>query len=351
MSRPDDELTNRIRGDVERMVGDAGRAAPPALETTLPAAPSRGAGWVPIAIAAAAVLVLVGGLIVIANRDGGETPTATPVGSTGTSLDTVPGTPPGSASPTTSTPAGSTPPTGAPPAQLYETIGSVIDDGTVARLCFIVLDSLPPQCGTGVALAGWAWDAIDVEQMQSGTTWVDQIHLTGEYDPGALTFAVTDVGLPTDADRERLLVFPAPDFAVPCPEPEGGWPAREQEWPGEQVAAIDGYAGSWIDESQQVMTVKFTGDLASAEAAVAELYSGPLCVVAARRDAAELQAIQEQLLQMSSIQFLSTAVHVDAAGESVVAEVIAPDPARQAAFDDEFGQGTVRLVARLRPIT
>jgi hypothetical protein len=98
------------------------------------------------------------------------------------------------------------------------------------------------------------------------------------------------------------------------------------------------------------MTVKFTGDLAAAEAAVGEVYSGSVCVLPASRDAAELQAIQEQLSQMSSIQFLSIAVQVDAAGESVVAEVIAPDPDRQAAFDAEFGQGVVRLLPRLRPI-
>jgi hypothetical protein len=136
---------------------------------------------------------------------------------------------------------------------------------------------------------------------------------------------------------------------VPCPEPEGGWPARIQEWPGEQIAAIEGYAGSWVDESQQVMTVKFTGDLAAAEAAVRERYSDAVCVVAARHTEQELLAIQNQLMSISSIQFTSVAVYVDATGEWVQADIAVPDPQRQAAFDAEYGPGVVRLSSPLKP--
>ena len=142
-----------------------------------------------------------------------------------------------------------------------------------------MLESLPPQCGTGVALVDWSWDAIDVERVQGGTTWVDQIYLTGRYDPAAQTFTVEETRLPSDADRERLLLSrPMPDFTVPCPPPEGGWPARTQEWPGDEIAALEGYAGAWIDEAGPVMTVKFTGDLGAAEAAIREHYTdAPVC--------------------------------------------------------------------------
>jgi hypothetical protein len=227
----------------------------------------------------------------------------------------------------------------------------VIGDSTGARLCFVVLDSAPPQCGTGLALHDWSWDAITVEQTQGDISWVDQIYVAGTYDATDDSFTVDDVRLPTDADRERLLLSrPLPDYSVPCDAPQGGWPARTQEWPNDKIEAIDGYAGAWVDEGQQVMTVKFTGDLGAAEAAVREYYSDALCVVPAEHSAAELRGIQERLQSMNSFQFLSGFPHVDATGEWYEAETIAPQPALQAAFDEQFGTGVVRLRSDLQPI-
>jgi hypothetical protein len=245
-------------------------------------------------------------------------------------------------------PTSTTPPI--PDAQLYEVIAAVIEDSDGPRVCFEVLESLPPQCGSGLVLEDWSWEDITVEQMQNGITWVDGIYLTGTYDEAAQTLTVDSTRLPTDEDRERLLLSHAmPDFTIPCETPAGGWPAPTGgEWSLEQIVALDGYAGSWIDEAQQVLTVKFTGDLQAAESAVREHYAGPLCVVAAERSQAELSAIQDQLLGMSSVQLLGTSIYVDASGEWVEAYTIAPDPDRQAAFDAEFGAGVVRLQSRLQ---
>jgi hypothetical protein len=246
----------------------------------------------------------------------------------------------------------SSPPPTVPDDQLYETISSVIEDSSGPRLCFEVLESLPPQCGIGVALVDWSWDAIAVEINQNGVTWVDGIYVTGTYDDAAQTFTVDEAGLPTDDDRERILMSePLPDFTVPCTPPEGGWPARTQEWPGEAIAALEGYAGTWSDDLGQVMTVKFTGDLHAAEAAIRERYTDGLCVVAAEHNAAELSAIEEQLRAMSSLQILSTEIHVDASGEWIKAETVAPEPERQSAFDEQFGPGVVQLRSRLQPIS
>ncbi len=259
---------------------------------------------------------------------------------------TEPSTPTTAAPPTPPT----TPPT-LPPGQRYETITTVIDDGTGARACFVVLDSLPPQCGSGVDLAGWSWDSIDAERVDGPTTWIDQVYLSGTYDVSTATLAVDDTRLPTDDDRGRILLSrPLPDHSIPCPPPADGWPARNQEWPGEQVAAIDGYAGAWTMEPGQVMVVKFTGDLEAAERAVRQVYGDAICVVGATHSERELAAIQEQLQELSSIQVLTSAIYVDATGEWVEAEIVAPDPARQAALDAEYGDGVVRLRSLLRPI-
>jgi hypothetical protein len=211
-----------------------------------------------------------------------------------------------------------------------------------------VAESYPPQCG-GPAVEGWSWDSIEGAQSASGTTWVE-VYVNGTWDPDRYVFSVAEARPPTDADRQRLQYATQRDFSVPCPEPAEGWPARNQEWPGAEVTAIDGYAGAWLDDSQQVMTVKFTGDPAAAEAAVRQYYSDALCVVPAAHTEAQLLDIQGQLMAMSSVQFTYSAVVVDASGEWVEAGVIAPDPERQAAFDEEWGAGVVRLISQLRPI-
>jgi len=239
-----------------------------------------------------------------------------------------------------------------PEDQRYEVITSVIEEADGPRLCFNVLDSLPPRCGTGLVLNDWSWDDIGVEQVRNDVTWVDSIYVTGTYDEAAQAFTVDGAGIPSDADRERLMrSLPMPDLSVPCPTPSGGWPSSTGvEWPADKIAAIDGYAGSWRDEGQQVMTVKFTGDVTAAEAAVRQLYSDPLCVISAERSEAELTAIHGQLLAMSSVQLLDAWVHVDASGEWIGAHTIAPDAVRQSAFDAEFGQGVVRLEPVLHPL-
>jgi hypothetical protein len=273
-----------------------------------------------------------------------STPIQTPVGTPLTD-------PPTTAPHPETVPQSSPPPTVADD-EMYEAITAVIEDSDGPRLCFEVLESLPPQCGNGVALVDWSWDAIDVERVQDRTTWVDQIYLTGKYDAAAQTFTVHETRLPSDADRERLLLSrPMPDFTVPCPPPAGGWPGPTHEWPGDEIAALDGYAGAWIDEAGPVWTVKFTGDLDAAEAAIREHYTDALCVVGASHSAAELSAIADQLHSLSSVQVLSTAAYVDASGEWIEAGVIAPDPERQSAFDAEFGPGVVRMVPLLTPVT
>ncbi len=246
-------------------------------------------------------------------------------------------------------PAATAPPTEAP--KLHEAVATVLegpDHGP--QLCLgDIAASLPPQCG-GPDIVGWSWDAIDGEESASGTSWTDA-HVTGRYDPATNEFTLHDVRTPTDADRERSSGAPSdPDHGLPCDPPAGGWPSGRPEWPGDRVAAIAGYAGAWIDPTQRVMVAKFTGDLVAAEAAIRELYDGPLCVVEGRHTEADLRAIQDQLMRMSSIQFLWSFVNSDLRGEWVEAGVIAPDPDRQAAFDAEFGDGVVRLVPILQPV-
>lgn len=282
------------------------------------------------------------------------TPTLPPAETTGTSEPSEP-LPSG---PTTTVPKATVPttvpPTTEPPGELpvYDGVGTVIETADHGpRLCFGVLDSLPPQCGSGIDLDGFSWDGVADEQSMSGTTWHDLVWFAGTYDAaaGRLHVTVERDATREDAQARRTGVF-EPDFSVPCDPPTGGWPAAEKpDFPGEQIARIPGYAGAWIDPLQRIYTVKFTGDLTAAEAAVRELYDGALCIAPAERDATALAAIQDQLMALSSVQVMDTATFVDAGGEWVTGNLIAPNPDLQAALDEQFGTGVVRLSSYLQP--
>ncbi len=369
MKATDEELIRQLRADLDGLVGGLSNVPgnpPPPGPHDAPPSDHRDRRWVAIGIAAASVAALVGGLVVVADRDAGDATSDTSPATSPTIPATTPTTAdltvPNTAGPDTATvtapptaPA-TAPATVAPPVEQplpeYEVIAPVLETaerGTQLCLGQWMIAATPPLCD-GPELQGWSWDAVGGGNTVTSGRWAEA-YVAGVWDPATLVFTVAEARPPTDADHDRFGAdTPKPDFSVPCPEPAGGWPARNQEWPAEQVHAIPGYAGSWEDPTHQVVTVKFTGDLDAAEAAVRQYYSDPLCVVPAQHSEEELVAISNQLLSMSSVKYLWSQVYSDATGEWVDAGVIVPDPDRQAAFDQQYGEGVVRLTPRLRPL-
>lgn len=70
--------------------------------------------------------------------------------------------------------------------------GTVIEDAGEARLCVIVAESYPPQCGSGVELEDWSWDGLEGSETASGVTW-GAYAVQGTYDGGSLTVTQTPV--------------------------------------------------------------------------------------------------------------------------------------------------------------
>jgi hypothetical protein len=171
------------------------------------------------------------------------------------------------------------------------------------------------------------------------------------------------------------------DFTTSCPEPEGGWVAADPSRAGDEsfdagaslARAQPGYVGMWVDyvgdftpeemaellmdgnPVLQIMNVVVTDDVAGAEGAIREVWGGPLCVMrregrtekelAAIRDEAE-RLIQEEL----GLQFTwSSDRDVGLAAE--VGVVIDPGGAGQAALDERYGPGVVRLFPALKPVS
>ena len=365
MKTTDEQLIRQIRAELDELTSAASGVPgePPAAHANhATGGRDTGRRWVAVGIAAAAVATLVGGLVVVANRDAGDATSDTAPATSPTVAPTVPVVAPPTTAPavapaTTAESAEVVPQTTQPvvqdpPLQRYEVIAPVLETaerGTQLCLGQWMVSATPPLCD-GPELAGWSWDFVGGGNPVTTGTWAEA-YVAGAWDPTTQVFTATEGRTPTAVEHERFANSATrPDFSVPCAAPEGGWPARSQEWPAEQVHALPGYAGDWEDPTHQVVTVRFTGDLVAAEAAVRQYYGDNLCVVAAQHSMDELVAISNQLLSMSSIKFLWSQVYADASGEWVEAGVITPDPDRQAAFDQQYGEGVVRLTPRLRAI-
>lgn len=247
---------------------------------------------------------------------------------------------------------------------------TVIDDGDGAELCLGgVATSLPPQC-SGPALPGWDWASLagDFDQAR-GTRWGDFV-VTGTFDGEALT--PTDVVPAAEAD-------PVPDpedvsvWQTPCPEPDGGWvpvdPATTTQSGIDRAFRIaerlPTYGASWVDLSinpvaddepsgiewemamsdprYTIVNVSVTDDADGAEAAIREVWGGPLCVSEARSTYRELRAIEDDLMDLPG------ALGSEANDGRIVAYVLHDDGATQAWADQEYGEGVVEVSSALVP--
>jgi hypothetical protein len=259
------------------------------------------------------------------------------------------------------------------PAQLLEGSGTVLEDANGPQLCLgAVAESYPPQC-SGIPLVAWDWRAVEGEDSASGTTW-GEFHVVGTYD--GQVFTVTNAG---PVDRSTVDVGDR-DFTTPCPEPEGGWVADDPGRAGDEAfgagaalaQALPGYVALWVDyvgdhtpeeleqlavEGKpvlQIMNVVVTEDVAGAEAAIREAWGGPLCVTQREghtaRELAEIRRGAERFIQDElGLRFTwSSEGAVGFAAE--VGVVVDPGGAGQAALDERYGPGMVKLFPALTPV-
>jgi hypothetical protein len=270
------------------------------------------------------------------------------------------------------------PPTAPAPGsdQLYEADGIVLEDESHGpELCLggIAL-SLPPQCD-GVPLANWDWDAVDGAQSGSGTTW-GEFHVVGTYTDGVLT--VTEVGPPDPAAPGAFGTVRS--FTTSCPEPAGGWPGAEIGVAHEEAFAAGSaiaqsrpdHVALWVDYGgdltpeevdqamvdgtpvAKIMNVVVTGDVAETEAAIRRAWKGPLCVVKhegpTQRELHAVRAEAETFLQEELGLEMTWSQEGDLGLAAEVGVVIDVDGAGQAALDERYGAGMVKLFPGLRPV-
>jgi hypothetical protein len=246
------------------------------------------------------------------------------------------------------------------------------------KFCYVAFTSLPPQCG-GPEIVGWSWDNlkdnIKVES-DAGTRWVEpNVMLVGTFDGKKLTLtepAVPDDGKtvphPKRAVPDDGIEPPAaaPVLTTPCPEPAGGWrpadPAKATNSAFETASALaeaqSGFGEIWIDQQtvkgrantnnprRFIMNVGTTGDVASLDRALREVWGGSLCVSKVPRTQAQVYAVQNALDHLPGFMGSSP----DMRGGRVVVGVLVATEKTQSELDDRFGRGTVLLQGVLVPI-
>lgn len=252
--------------------------------------------------------------------------------------------------------------------------GPVLDkEGVGPQVCMAVEESLPPQC-QGMPVNGLDWADLPWAESAGDTTWAEA-RLVGTFD--GETFTLTR----QPAEPEPVIYPDEDPFATPCPEPDGGWvvtdPAlatQEAFEAAQRYAEAQGdYSALWIDylvePSEEgdlgpatfVLNVRFTGNVAGHEAALREIYGGPLCVTLAATQVteAELRSIQEQVhLGLDTPEAVAAGIYaehgqttgVDTLRGVVVATVfvVIDDAYAQAWLDAKWGPGLVEVSGMLQ---
>ncbi len=238
----------------------------------------------------------------------------------------------------------------------------VMDTGRPELCAGPVATSLPPQCG-GPPIVNWDWEKQGQGMYESsgklrwGSFW-----LAGTFDGTSFTVTETIPAPLYDARAD----FDEPDFATPCPEPEGGWrvldPAKATDDSMDAVFAaagrLPGYANAWMDRSRipadapeerandpalVTVNVQVTGDVAPAERALRKIWGGALCVTRAEHTEAELQTIQHTLMRLPGIMTASSG------RDRVEATVLYDDGSLQRWADATYGKGLVEVSSALLP--
>jgi hypothetical protein len=243
-----------------------------------------------------------------------------------------------------------------PPAEapLYATVTVVIDaGGPVACVGGIAL-SLPPQCG-GVPLIGFDWADVTFQD-EGGVRFTNgDTYLEGHFVDDR--FEVTLARDATDTDRP---VSQAYDFSSPCEPPDGGWVIVD---PGLVDDGAIGRARSYIertgelsalwvtepqlememrDPARTILNVAVLDNVEEHEAAIREIYGGPLCVVLRTTSADQLRAVQADLTDEMQELGIST-LGADELRGVVSVGVTAVDPALEAQLAERFGEGVIEF--------
>ncbi|MCI0545383.1 MAG: hypothetical protein L0Z49_13235 [Actinobacteria bacterium] len=249
----------------------------------------------------------------------------------------------------------------------YRGAVTVIDAGDAPVVCAGgVAESLPPQCG-GVPLVGLDWTDVPWAETASGVTWAEMT-ITVRYD-------TEQFHLLTAPEVAEYPLSDPVDFTPPCDPPPGGWvwtndPRATPQHMEDVIAYANGQADRsavWVyslmddpEEADQtgrqeyVVVALFTGDLGAHEAAMRELWGGPLCVALGATNARELEGIQAEVTNLLLEGEVPGVVgfgysYIDEIGGQVGAGALIITAEAETWAAERFGEGVVRFESTLIP--
>ena len=181
--------------------------------------------------------------------------------------------------------------------------GSVIAPvGEKAMVCHTVLDSLPPQCGSGVEIIGLDISTLSETREEGGVMWTDHsVRLGGRLQTSTFTLTLTEPPLSLVREGRESLT----GRELPCEAPSGGWPTDPVR--NADVTALRGYgeqnantwAGVWTASDHPVWVMAFTDDLPRHEAELAGIFDGPICFTETDYSRTELEAALAEIRSRS----------------------------------------------------
>lgn len=272
------------------------------------------------------------------------------------------------------------PPAASPTAALpadgpVRAVTTVLDDGDGPVMCLAGMAwTTPPECD-GTPVSGWDWSEHPGSESVSGVSW-GQFELEGTWDGRA--FTPTEVEPPPEVGNGPIGGDP---FVTSCDEPAGGWvvadPATTTNSAKGEVnrvaETLPDYGLVWGDQSinpmwdeweasegqpslevQQalndpaytILNVGVTDDLDRAEAAIREVWGGPLCVYRLENTFKRLSEVAEELQDVPG----SLGAQFGTISNRVDLRVIHDDGSIQAWADEEYGADVVVVTSALVPV-
>jgi hypothetical protein len=223
-------------------------------------------------------------------------------------------------------------------------------DGPI-RLCagIGVTEDVPPPsrafCGPVAVVTTGVDERILTESTERGQRYSGHLRVEGTYHAGTLAVSRVAPSLPENGPSET----PA---AVPCAPPENGWrPGMGLPLSGHELELAkagfvervrsepERFVEPWNGRpttapgvpSSSVQVVGTTGDVAAAQAELAAIYAGNLCVHPVRFSASDLNRIVERLSAVSSTPIQAEASPIL---DRVRVRVVALDPPTNAILDE-----------------
>ena len=166
-------------------------------------------------------------------------------------------------------------------------------------VCWFILTSLPPQCGSGIEVRGLDVSALPGARTREDVTFTEGLELIGTLDTTEFILTVTETPTPVSVGE------PGPSREPPCDEPTGGWPPFPiGNTDGHTIRDYgkrfpDSWSGAWTDPQRRVRTVAFTGDLSAHEGSVGRNLRWPDLCDPAQHTRAELDTIRTDIFTMS----------------------------------------------------